>query len=155
MNGRQLHGLWRVSKGKRPAIAVAYTDNNLGNLSFGPNHRPKCLSRSSVSPNFVHDDGGSFMFGLSTEFLIVFAIVAIGVLAVAAMLLTPKPKRAEKWEKAEIMKKLLALSEQEEGRRGAAAVKARPQPARPVTRPAVANLKATSKIATPVRAKAR
>jgi len=96
------------------------------------------------------------MFGLSTGFMIVFAIVAIGVLGLAAMLLAPKPKRAEKWEKAEIMKKLLALSEQEEGRRTAAATtRVRPQPARPVTRPVPANLKATSKIATPVRAKAR
>ena len=95
------------------------------------------------------------MFGLSAGFLIVFAIIAIGVLALAVMLLAPRPKRAEKWEKAEIMKKLLALSEQEEGRRAAASVKARPQAARPVTRPAAANLKATSKIATPVRAKAR
>jgi chromatin segregation and condensation protein Rec8/ScpA/Scc1 (kleisin family) len=95
------------------------------------------------------------MFGLSTGFLIVFAIVAIAVLAIAGMLLAPRPKRAEKWEKAEIMKKLLALSEQEEGRRAAAAVKARPQAARPVTRPAAASLKAPSKIATPVRAKAR
>ena len=95
------------------------------------------------------------MFGLSTGFLTVFAIVAFAVLAVAGMLLAPKPKRAEKLEKAEIMKKLLALSEQEEGRRAAAAVKVRPQPARPVTRPAAANLKVTSKIATPVRAKAR
>ena len=84
-----------------------------------------------------------------------FATIAVGVLALAAILLAPGPKRAEKWEKAEIMKKLLALSEQEEGRRAAAAVKARPQPARQVTRPAAANLKATSKIAAPVRAKAR
>jgi hypothetical protein len=95
------------------------------------------------------------MFGLSTGFLIVFAIAAIGVLTLAVKLLAPKPKRAEKWEKAEIMKKLLALSEQEEGRRAAASVKVRPQPARPVTRPAGANLKATSKVATSVRAKAR
>lgn len=96
------------------------------------------------------------MFGLSTGFMIVFAIVAAGVLVLAAVLLAPKPKRAEKWEKAEIMKKLLALSEQEEGRRIAApAIRVRPQPARPVTRPAQANLKANSKIVTPVRAKAR
>ena len=84
-----------------------------------------------------------------------FAAAAVCVLAVAAVLLAPKPKRAEKWEKAEIMKKLLALSEQEEGRHAAASVKVRPQPARPATRPATANLKAASKIATPVRAKAR
>jgi hypothetical protein len=96
------------------------------------------------------------MFGLSTGFMIVFAVAAIGVLALAAVLLAPKPKRAEKWEKAEIMKRLLALSEQEEGRRTAAGTtRVRPQPARPVARPVPANLRAPSKIATPVRAKAR
>ena len=57
------------------------------------------------------------MFGLSTGFMIVFAVAAIGVLALAAVLLAPKPKRAEKWEKAEIMKRLLALSEQKDGER--------------------------------------
>ena len=97
------------------------------------------------------------MIGFSpTEVVIALAGLAMVTLLLAAMLGTRKPKRVEKWEKAEIMKKLLALSEQEEGRRTAAATtRVRPQPARPVTRPVPANLKATSKIATPVRAKAR
>ena len=41
------------------------------------------------------------------------AVLAIAVLALVAKLLADKPKRAEKWEKAEIMKQLLALSESE------------------------------------------
>jgi hypothetical protein len=44
--------------------------------------------------------------------LIALAALAIGMLALATMRWRGKPKqRAEKWEKAEIMKQLLALSE--------------------------------------------
>jgi hypothetical protein len=86
--------------------------------------------------------------------------LAILVLVLVMKLFTAKPKRAEKWEKAEIMKKLLALSEQEEKRSLAtpaakSAARPRPQPARPVTRPSPAAVKASTKVAMPVRAKAR
>src|SRR5215469_7108192 len=97
------------------------------------------------------------MMGLSSTWL----MIALGVLAILVLMrvmkLFAKPKRAEKWEKAEIMKQLLALSDQEEKRRlaTAAAARARTQPARPITRPNPAPGKASTKVAMPVRAKAR
>jgi hypothetical protein len=98
------------------------------------------------------------MLGLSsTGFAIALGVVALGVLVLVAKVFAGKPKRAEKWEKAEIMKQLLALSEQEEGRRVAAPATARSRSsvARPVMRPAQANVKMSSKVRVPVRAKAR
>jgi hypothetical protein len=100
------------------------------------------------------------MFGISST------VIALGVMTISALVLlmalaTRKPKRAEKWEKAEIMKQLLALSEQEAvGRQAATAVRARtpvsrPTPSRPVTRPANMPLKASVKTNLPVRSKAR
>jgi hypothetical protein len=54
------------------------------------------------------------MFGASPiGVVIATAVLAIAVLALVAKLFADKPKRAEKWEKAEIMKQLLALSESE------------------------------------------
>ena len=91
----------------------------------------------------------------STGFMIALGVLAILVLMLA-MKLFAKPKRAEKWEKAEIMKQLLALSEQEEKRSLAASVpRTRTQPSRVATRPTSAPVKASTKVAIPVRAKAR
>jgi hypothetical protein len=100
------------------------------------------------------------MMGLSsTGFMIALGVLAILVLMLV-MKLFAKPKRAEKWEKAEIMKKLLALSEEEEKRRLAAPVtRAKAQPVRPAARPTPAMVKAPAKpspkVGIPVRAKAR
>jgi hypothetical protein len=92
----------------------------------------------------------------STWFLIALGVLAIGVLMLVMKLFAAKPKRAEKWEKAEIMKQLLALSEQEEQRRLAVpASRAKAQPVRPASRPTPSTLKASTKVAIPVRAKAR
>ena len=82
--------------------------------------------------------------------------LAIGVLVLLAGLLSRKPKRPEKWEKAEIMKQLLALSEREEGlRRPAPAVRLRAPAATQGMRPGNAHLKATSKTTLPSRSKTR
>jgi hypothetical protein len=84
----------------------------------------------------------------STGFEITLGVVALVVLLLVAKMFTGKPKRAEKWEKAEIMKQLLALSEQEEGRRVTApAVRVRPQAARP----GQAQVKATARVAVGAR----
>lgn len=92
----------------------------------------------------------------STWFMIALGVLAIGVLMLVMKLFTAKPRRAEKWEKAEIMKQLLALSEQEEQRRLAAAMpRTRTQPSRVATRPTPAPVKASTKVQIPVRAKAR
>src|ERR1700746_3007372 len=48
------------------------------------------------------------------ELRVALAVLAIAVLVIVAKMSRAKPKRAEKWEKAAIMKQLLALSEQEE-----------------------------------------
>ena len=68
---------------------------------------------------------------------------AIGVL-VLVKLFPGKPKRAEKYEKAQIMKQLLALSDQEESRR-APAVRLRPQPQKTAKGPTPAPVKAMGK----------
>jgi hypothetical protein len=94
----------------------------------------------------------------STGVVLVLAALAVVVLALAAMLFGRKPKRAEKWEKAEIMKQLLALSEREESRQrpAPAAVRMRtPVTARTATRPPTSPLKTTAKAAMPARSKAR
>ena len=97
------------------------------------------------------------MMGLSsTWFMIALGVLAIGVLMLVRKLFPSKPKRAEKWEKAEIMKRLLALSEQEEQRRVAVpASRAKAQPVRPAARHTATPIKASTKVAIPVRAKAR
>jgi hypothetical protein len=100
------------------------------------------------------------MLGISST------VIAYGVMAIAGFVLlmawaTHKPKRAEKWEKAEIMKQLLALSEQEaRGRQAATAARtrpavSRPMPSRTATRPANIPLKASVKTTLPPRSKAR
>lgn len=99
----------------------------------------------------------------STGMVLVLAALGVTALALVAMLFPRKPKRAEKWEKAEIMKQLLALSEREESLRRAAASSASPVSvrmrtsgaARTATRPATSPLKTTTKAAIPVRSKAR
>jgi hypothetical protein len=100
------------------------------------------------------------MIDLSSTWL----LVALGALVILVLLLVmklfpPKRKRAEKWEKAEIMKQLLALSEEEEKRRlGAPVTRAKAQPVRPAARSTPATVKASKpspKVAIPVRAKAR
>ena len=96
----------------------------------------------------------------STGMMLVLAALGVVVLALIAMLFPRKPKRAEKWEKAQIMKQLLALSEREESLRHAAASAATmrmrvPASARTATRPVTSPLKATTKAAIPVRSKAR
>ena len=96
----------------------------------------------------------------SSELRIAVGVLAIAVLVIVAKLFRTKPKRAEKWERAEIMKQLLALSEEEEHRRLAApASREKAQPVRPAARPTPAPVKASAKaapkVAIPVRAKAR
>jgi hypothetical protein len=99
------------------------------------------------------------MFGISST------VIAYGVMGIATFVLlmawaTHKPKRAEKWEKAEIMKKLLALSEQEAGRQAPTAARTRPVVTRPVpsraaTRQVNMPLKANVKTTLPARSKTR
>jgi hypothetical protein len=85
------------------------------------------------------------------------AAIAILVLALVAKLCTGKPKRAEKWEKAEIMKQLLALSERESNLAGTVpSVRLRaPASTRQGMRPGNAHLKASTKTTLPSRSKAR
>ncbi len=101
------------------------------------------------------------MFGISPT-----VMIALAVLATAALfLLTPlgrrKRKRAEKWEKAEIMRQLLSLSEQEAGARPTAspararAATSRATPTRAPMRPANLPIKANVKTTLPARSKAR
>jgi len=101
------------------------------------------------------------MLGLSST-----VQIALGILAVALLLLlTPlgrrKPKRAEKWEKAEIMRKLLALSENENGAKLSTSGKpvrvsaSRPIAGRPVARKNNLPVKGNTKGALPVQSKAR
>jgi hypothetical protein len=96
------------------------------------------------------------MFGISPTLMI-----ALGVLTVAALfLMTPlgmrKRKRPEKWEKAEIMRQLLALSEQDQGLKATApSVRLRAPAPKPAGRPGTAHMKASSKTTLPSRSKAR
>jgi hypothetical protein len=88
--------------------------------------------------------------------LLALAGCAILALALVAKFLGRKPKRAEKWEKAEIMKKLLALSEQDTAlATGAASVRMRAAVSKSTMRPTNAHLKATVKTTLPSRSKVR
>ena len=88
-------------------------------------------------------------------FSIALAVLAIGLLALVAIRWRGKPKlRAEKWEKAEIMKRLLALSDSENSR----AVKAPPARVRTAAssqgmRTSNARLKTSAKTTLPIRPK--
>jgi hypothetical protein len=89
------------------------------------------------------------------ELRVALAVLAIAVLVIVAKMSRAKPKRAEKWEKAAIMKQLLALSEQEEKRKAAAAAeRLRAQTAR-AARPSPTHVKAARRLAWQVRSKAR
>ena len=89
------------------------------------------------------------MIGLSTTEVVIALAALVIVTVVLTKLFAGKPKRAEKWEKAEIVKQLLALSEQENGSQ-------LPTPAvRPMSRSNQARLKTTAKATLPARAKAR
>lgn len=93
---------------------------------------------------------------LPSPIVLALAGCAILTLALVAKLSTRKPKRAEKWEKAEIMKKLLALSEQDAGLATASSsVRLRAPASKPAMRPGNAHLKATVKTTLPARSKAR
>jgi len=92
--------------------------------------------------------------------------IALGALAILLLLLlvkfpARKPKRAEKWEKAEIMRKLLALSEQEMAGKSAMGpartrpAVSRPAPGRAPMRPANIPIKANVKTTLPARSKVR
>jgi hypothetical protein len=52
-------------------------------------------------------------------------VVALAVLALLVKRFAPQPKKAEKWEKAEIVKQLLTLSERENSISGTAPSRAR------------------------------
>ncbi|GEM_PF-2993611 len=94
------------------------------------------------------------MFGLPMT-AIVMAASALAALALVVVLLGHrKPKRAEKWEKAAIMKQLLAASEREESmlqmKQAMKARTATPQPGmRPVAAAAKAALRSTTPAAKP------
>ena len=92
---------------------------------------------------------------LSHGNLIALGAAVVLVLALVAKLLDRRPKRAEKWEKAEIMRQLLALSEQENASKPAPSVRLRPSPTRPVPRPGTAHIKASTKTNLPARSKVR
>jgi hypothetical protein len=124
---------------------VTGTVNNLGNLSVILGLGGECLRGSPVSnPNTGRMQN---VLGLSmTGMLMASAVVAVLVLALA-LLANRKPKRAEKWEKAEIMKQLLALSEREESmQRMKQAMKTRTPSSQPMMRQAsTANSKPVSR----------
>ena len=101
------------------------------------------------------------MFGMSPTIMIVVAVLATAALFLLTPLGRPRRKRAEKWEKAEIMRQLLALSEKETGARPATPparsrpAASRPAPTRAPMRPANLPIKANVKTTLPVRSKAR
>ena|ERR1700746_1672241 len=94
---------------------------------------------------------------LSTEVMLALAVAAIALLTLVAVLFPRKPKRAEKWEKAEIMKQLLALSDQEEKDRAAQAMRVRTQAplAKPAMQSANIRMRVGGKSVLPARAKSR
>ena len=97
------------------------------------------------------------MFGFSVSVWILLAGLAIGAFALAAMLFGRKPKsRPEPWEKAEIMKQLLAMSELEaNAAKPKVPARARPSTSKQVKRSAPVYLKTPAKPVQPVRSKAR
>jgi len=97
------------------------------------------------------------VFGMSPVVLILLAGLAIGAIALVAIMISRKPKsRPEPWEKAEIMKQLLALSELEaNAAKVKAPVRPRTPPPKQGKRPAHAYSKVPSRPSQPVRSKAR
>jgi hypothetical protein len=85
--------------------------------------------------------------------------IALATLAIALFPRVPKlrigkPKRPERWEKAEIIRQLLALSELEDRRAARASSVRFSAPTSTLgTRPSHANLKTTAKSTLPIRPK--
>ncbi len=67
--------------------------------------------------------------------LCIAVVTALAVGVVLARKYGPKPKKAQKWEKAQIMKQLLAMSENENGAPAVAAPARSRTPAKPGARP--------------------
>lgn len=80
--------------------------------------------------------------------------LAIGLLVLLAIRLRGKPKRAEKWEKAAIMRQLLALSEQEQAMKQGKPVARTPVPARKVVARS-GNLPVNARTKSPVMARTK
>ena len=101
------------------------------------------------------------MFGMSPTMLSIVGLLMAAALLLLTAVARRKPKRAEKWEKAEIMRQLLALSEQEAARTPAATPArtrpgvSRPTPGRAPMRPANVPIKANVKTTLPARSKVR
>ena len=130
--------------------------SNLGNLSSRGAVRGKC--HQTVRLEHLRE-AAAYMFGISpTSSAILLAALAIALFAALLMIRRaqqPK-KRPEKWEKAAIMKQLLAMSEREEYFAAKSASMRRRQPAsRPGMRPSPASIKAASKATVASRSKAR
>ncbi len=70
-------------------------------------------------------------------------VTALALVAILARKYATKPKKAQKWEKAQIMKQLLALSEHEAGASAVAPSRSRTPPAKPALRPAKFPVKPT------------
>jgi hypothetical protein len=133
--------------------------NNLGNLLRAGFCVGQWLPRSK--PYATRSKEAKNMFGMSPTVLIILALLATAALFLLTPLGRRKPKRPEKWEKAEIMRKLLALSEQEAGRKPAVPPTrtrppvSRPTPTRAPMRPANIPIKASTKTTLPARSKVR
>jgi len=92
------------------------------------------------------------MYGMSPTVLMIVALLATAALFLLTPLGRRKPKRVEKWEKAEIMKKLLALSEQDPALASAApSVRLRATTTKSGMRPSGAHMKAITSTALPSR----
>jgi hypothetical protein len=91
----------------------------------------------------------------STPVVIGAAGLATAGLALVLKVCSPKPKRPEKWEKAQIMKQLLALAEQDPGLATAPSVRLRAPASKPTGRAAYPHLKASTRTTLPPRSKAR
>jgi hypothetical protein len=92
----------------------------------------------------------------SVGIVIALAVLVIAVLALLLKLFADKPNRAEKWERAEIMKQLLALSERDSSLPASApSVRLRPPASGQGMRTSNAHLKTTAKTTRPIRSKIR
>lgn len=96
------------------------------------------------------------MIGISSIGIVIALAVLAIVLLVLAKLCPGKRQRPEKWEKAEIMKQLLALSERENNMAVTApSVRLHAPAPRQGMRPSNAQLKTTAKTTLPIRSKTR
>jgi hypothetical protein len=131
-------------------------DSNLGNLSSRVVVRGKC--HQTVGLEHLRE-AAAYMFGISsTSSAILLAALAIALFAALLMIRRaqmPK-KRPEKWEKAAIMKQLLAMSEREEYFAAkSTSTRARQRASRPGPRPSSAQLRTTAKATLASRSKTR